>query len=181
VVQALFMPVVALGFSVAPVAGQNVGARLGDRVKTVFKEASLMAIGWMLLMAIVCELGPAALIGVFSTDSDVLAIGTEYLRIVALTFVFSGLIFVCSSMFQAMGNTLPSLVASVTRIVVIAIPAMALSTSTGFRLVWVWYLSAGAVVLQLAIVLLYLRREFRVRLGATVPGGARRDVRAFSA
>jgi Na+-driven multidrug efflux pump len=33
VVQALFMPVVALGFSVAPVAGQNVGARLGDRVK----------------------------------------------------------------------------------------------------------------------------------------------------
>jgi hypothetical protein len=47
--------------------------------------------------------------------------------------------------------------------------------------VWVWYLSAGAVVLQLAIVLLYLRREFRVRLGATVPGGARRDVRAFSA
>ena len=33
VVQALFMPVVALGFAVAPVAGQNFGARRGDRVK----------------------------------------------------------------------------------------------------------------------------------------------------
>ena len=166
VVQALFMPVVALGFSVAPVAGQNVGARLGERVKAVFKDASLMAGGWMLLMAVVCEIAPAALIGVFSSDPAVLAVGVEYLRIVALTFVFSGLIFVCSSMFQAMGNTMPSLIASVIRIVVIAVPAILLSTTPGFRLVWIWYLSAGAIVLQLAIVTFYLRREFRLRLDA---------------
>jgi putative MATE family efflux protein len=174
VVQALFMPVVALGFSVAPVAGQNVGARLGDRVKTVFKDASLMAVGWMLLMAVLCEIAPAALIGIFSNDPAVIAIGNEYLRIVALTFAFSGLIFVCSSMFQAMGNTMPSLIASVTRIILIAVPAIALSTTLGFTLVWIWYLSAGAVVLQLAIVLFFLRREFRLRLGslATAPVAA---------
>jgi putative MATE family efflux protein len=165
VVQALFMPVVALGFSVAPVAGQNVGARLGDRVKAVFKDASLMAVGWMLLMAIICNVVPGALIAVFSSDPAVIAIGDEYLRIISFTFAFSGLIFVCSSMFQAMGNTIPSLVASVARIVVIAVPAIALSTTPGFTLVWIWYLSAGAVVLQLSIVLLFLRREFRVRLG----------------
>jgi putative MATE family efflux protein len=169
VVQALFMPVVALGFSVAPVAGQNVGARLGGRVKAVFKDASLMAGGWMLFTAIVCQLVPAALIRVFSSDPEVIAVGDEYLRIVALTFVASGLIFVCSSMFQAMGNTMPSLVASVIRIVVIAVPAILLSKTPGFRLVWIWYLSAGAVVLQLTIVLLYLRREFRVRLDAMSP------------
>ncbi len=166
VVQALFMPVVALGFSVAPVAGQNVGARLGHRVKAVFKDASLMGVGWMLLMAVLCNTVPGALIGFFSSDPAVIAVGGEYLRIVAFTFAFSGLIFVCSSMFQAMGNTMPSLVASVTRIIVIAVPAIALSTTPGFKLVWIWYLSAGAVVLQLAIVLFYLRREFRVRLGA---------------
>ena len=96
----------------------------------------------------------------------VIAVGDEYLRIVSLTFVFSGLIFVCSSMFQALGNTMPSLIASVIRIVVIAVPAIALSTTPGFRLVWIWYLSAGAILLQFAIVLLYLRREFRVRLDA---------------
>jgi putative MATE family efflux protein len=166
VVQALFMPVVALGFSVAPVAGQNVGARLGDRVKAVFRDASLMAGSWMLLTAILCNVAPAALIRIFSADPAVIAVGDEYLRIVSLTFVFSGLIFVCSSMFQAMGNTMPSLVASVTRVVVIAVPAIALSSAPGFQLVWIWYLSAGAVVLQFAIVLLYLRREFRVRLDA---------------
>jgi len=169
VVQALFMPVVALGFSVAPVAGQNVGARLGDRVRTVFKDASLMAVGWMLLMAVLCEIAPAALIGIFSNDAGVIEVGNGYLRIVALTFAFSGLIFVCSSMFQAMGNTMPSLIASVTRIIVIAVPAITLSSTPGFRLVWIWYLSAGAVVLQLAIVLLYLRREFRLRLDRLAP------------
>jgi len=179
VVQALFMPVVALGFSVAPVAGQNVGARLGDRVKTVFRDASLMAVGWMLLMAVLCEIAPAALIGIFSNDPGVIEVGNGYLRVVALTFAFSGLIFVCSSMFQAMGNTMPSLIASVTRIVLIAVPAIALASSPGFKLVWIWYLSAGAVVLQLAIVLFLLRREFRVRLGSlAVPAVPLQNVEA---
>ncbi len=43
IIQAGFMPVVALGFSVAPVAGQNFGARLGDRVKRTFSAAAVMA------------------------------------------------------------------------------------------------------------------------------------------
>ena len=34
----------------------------------------------------------------------------------------------------------------------------------GFELSWIWYLSVGAVVLQLGIVLTLLRREFRLRL-----------------
>jgi Na+-driven multidrug efflux pump len=169
IVQALFMPVVALGFSVAPVAGQNVGARLGGRVKTVFRDASLMAAGWMLLMAILCNIIPAALIRLFSDDPAVVTVGDEYLRVVSWTFVGSGLVFVCSSMFQAMGNTMPSLFASVTRVVVIAVPAIILSSVDGFELRWIWFLSAGAIVLQLAIVLTFLRREFRVRLGSIPP------------
>ena len=37
VIQAGFMPVVALGFAVSPVAGQNFGARLGERVRATFR------------------------------------------------------------------------------------------------------------------------------------------------
>ena len=40
VVQAGFMPVVALGFAVAPVAGQNFGARKADRVRLTFRAAA---------------------------------------------------------------------------------------------------------------------------------------------
>src|ERR671915_2401128 len=43
IIQAGFMPVVALGFAVAPVAGQNFGARMADRVKATFRDAAWMA------------------------------------------------------------------------------------------------------------------------------------------
>ena len=88
----------------------------------------------MLLMAVLCNIAPAALIRLFSDDPAVITVGDEYLRIVSWTFPLSGLIFVCSSMFQAMGNTMPSLVASVTRVVVIAVPAILLSATPGFRI-----------------------------------------------
>ena len=164
VIQALFMPAVALGFSVAPVAGQNFGARNRERVVDTFRKAALMVSGVMALLVILCQIAPAVLIGVFSKDPAVLAVGTEYLRIVSWNFVASGLIFVASSMFQAMGNTVPSLLTSGARILLVAVPAILLSRTAGFQLTWIWYLSAGAVLVQLALSMLLLRREFNRRL-----------------
>ena len=171
VIQALFMPAVALGFSVAPVAGQNFGARSRERVVDTFRKAAYMVSAVMVLLVILCLVAPHALIGVFSKDPAVLAVGSEYLRIVSwnfvasgLIFVASGLVFVASSMFQAMGNTVPSLVASGTRILLVAVPAILLSRTAGFQLNWIWYLSVGAVFVQLALSMLLLRREFTRRL-----------------
>lgn len=164
VIQALFMPAVALGFSVAPVAGQNFGARSRERVVATFRTAAYMVSALMALLIIVCVLAPHALIGVFSKDPAVLVVGTGYLRIVSWNFVASGLIFVASSMFQAMGNTVPSLVASGTRILLVAVPAILLSRTPGFQLNWIWYLSVGAVFVQLALSMFLLRREFSRRL-----------------
>src|SRR4030095_11956924 len=112
IVQAGFMPVVALGFACAPVAGQNFGARLPERVKATFKDASLLATGVMILFAIASHIAPAALVGIFTKDPAVIAVGEEYLRIVSWNYVASGLIFVASSMFQAMGNPLAVLIQS---------------------------------------------------------------------
>jgi putative MATE family efflux protein len=164
VIQAGFMPVVALGFSVAPVAGQNFGARQAQRVMETFKDAALMAVAVMLLLAVLCHIAPAALIGVFSKDPAVIAVGEEYLRIVSWNFIASGVIFVASSMFQAMGNTVPSLVTSLARILLVAIPSIILSRTPGFQLRWIWYLSMGSVLVQLALSMWLLRREFRRRL-----------------
>jgi putative MATE family efflux protein len=164
VVQAGFMPVVALGFSVAPVAGQNVGARLAGRVKQTYSTAVLMAIGVMAVFAIVCWMAASSMVRVFSSDPQVIAVGTEYLVIVAWTFVGSGIVFVSSSMFQALGNTLPPLGASFARIALVAVVAIAMSRMTGFELRWIWYLSVASVVLQVVLVLWLLQREFRARL-----------------
>ena len=169
IIQAGFMPVVALGFAVAPVAGQNFGAGLPDRVKATFKDASLMAAGVMLLLAIATHIAPAALMGIFTGDPAVVRVGEEYLRIISYNYVASGLIFVASSMFQAMGNTIPALVSSATRIAIIAIPAVMLSRLPGFELHTIWYLSVFAVFVQLGLSMYLLRREFSRRLSFLPP------------
>lgn len=164
VVQAAFLPVVALGFAVAPVAGQNFGARKGDRVRQTFKTGAGLAVAMMAVVIVLCQIAPAALIRIFSSDPAVVAVGEEYLRIVSLNFIASGLIFVSSSMFQALGNTVPPLLGSLVRLVLTAIPVVWLSTLPGFSLRWVWYLSVISVLVHLVLNLYLLRREFRRRL-----------------
>jgi Na+-driven multidrug efflux pump len=78
--------------------------------------------------------------------------------------VASGIIFVSSSMFQAMGNTIPSLITSITRVVLIGVPLLFLSRAAGFTLQWVWLLSVAATFVQLAMNLVLLQKEFRRRL-----------------
>src|SRR6266550_2898590 len=169
IIQAGFMPVVALAFSVAPVAGQNFGARLGQRVKDTFKDAAWMAVALMVVFAIACHLLPGPLISVFSKDEGVIAVGTEYLRIISFNYVASGLVFVASSTFQAMGNTIPSLIASVVRIALVAIPGVVISRLPGFELRWLWWLSVASVFVQLVLAMLLLRREFGLRLAWSSP------------
>jgi putative MATE family efflux protein len=164
IVQAGFMPVVALGFGVAPVAGQNFGARQAQRVRETFRRAVLMSAGMMLLFSVACYLIPEPMLRIFSSDNAVIGVGAEYLRIVSWSLVASGIVFVNGSMFQAMGNTIPPLVASFTRILVVLFPAILLARMQGFELRWLWYLSVTATILQLAVNLLLLRREFQVRL-----------------
>jgi putative MATE family efflux protein len=165
IVQSAFLPVVALGFAVAPVAGQNFAARKGERVRAAFKAAAGMAAGVMLASAIVIFLAAEALMGIFTTDPAVIEVGVEYLHIVAITFVGSGITFVTSSMFQAMGNTIPSLITSGLRLVLSVVPVIFLTRASGFHLTWIWYISAAAVFLQMSVNLLLLQREFRMKLG----------------
>ena len=167
VMQAGFMPVVALGFAVAPVAGQNFGARRPERVRETFRTAVLTGAGVMAVFALLCHVAPAAMIGIFSSDPEVIAVGDEYLRIVSWNFVASSVVFVCSSTFQAMGNTIPALVSSFVRVALVVIPAFLLSRVPGFHLRWIWYMTVVSVTLQMILSLLLIRLEFRSRLELT--------------
>jgi len=167
IMQAGFMPVVALAFAVAPVAGQNFGARKADRVRETFTSAVTMAAGVMLVFIIVCHVAPAAMVRFFNADPQVIEVGAEYLRIVSWNFVPSAVVFIASSMFQAIGNTIPSLMTSMIRLLIVAIPALVLARLPGFQLPWIWYLSVGAVVIQMTLNVLLLQRELRRRLDVT--------------
>jgi Na+-driven multidrug efflux pump len=67
-------------------------------------------------------------------------------------------------MFQALGNTLPSLYSSATRLITYSVPLIYVSTQPWFQLVHVWYLSVGTVILQVIVSLVLLQKELRVRL-----------------
>jgi putative MATE family efflux protein len=172
ILQAGFMPVVALGFAVAPVAGQNFGAGAAGRVRDTFKVAAALAAAAMVVLTAVCQIAPDALIRIFSADVYVIAVGRDYFQIVSWTFVASGIVFVGSSMFQAMGNTMPALIASFIRVSIVTLPAVLLARVSGFELRWIWYLSAFAVLVQFVLYLLLLRREFRLRLDTVSPRAA---------
>jgi putative MATE family efflux protein len=169
VIQAGFMVVVALGFAVAPVAGQNFGAGIAARVRATFRDAALMAAGYQLMFAATCVVWAPALVGFFAGDAATVAIGAEYLRITAFTFVASGVVFVSSSMFQAMGNTMPALVSSATRFVLFVAGLFVVARLPGFRLAWIWYLGLTTVWMQLGLSLLLLKRQFARRLNFSAP------------
>ncbi|MBA3670927.1 MAG: MATE family efflux transporter [Gemmatimonadaceae bacterium] len=164
IMQSGFMPVVALGMAVAPIAGQNFGARSASRVRHTFRDGALLGAGMMLLFFILCQAAAPQMISAFTADPAAVARGTEYLRMVSWSFVASGIIFVTGSMFQSMGNTVPSIATSLVRIVVVAVPVMILSRSPGFQLTTIWRLAVLSVWVQLAVALLLLRREFARRL-----------------
>jgi Na+-driven multidrug efflux pump len=134
-----------------------------------------MAAAVMIAFTLICQAFAAPMVAFFSGDPQVVAVGNEYLSIVSWTFAASGIIYVGSSMFQALGHTLPALLASFSRIVLVTVPAFILSRTPGFQLNWIWYLSVGALIVQLAVNLLLLRREMRRRLAfppAVAPMGA---------
>lgn len=164
VLQASFLPVIAISFAASPVAGQNFGAHQVGRVRETFKISALICSALMLLITALAHIAPDTLIRAFSKDTAVIAFGAQYLRIISYNFVASGLIFAASSMFQAMGNTLPPLGSSCLRILLFAIPAWMVFKIPGFKIEWIWYLSLATVLFQMCLNLYLLRREFRKKL-----------------
>ena len=171
VMQAMFLPVIAIAFAVAPVVGQNFGGRRGDRVRTSYYAALGITSATMLLLTIASQFAGEPLIRFFSSDAGVIAFGSEYLRIISLNFVAMGIVFTSSSVFQGIGNTLPPLVSSMTRLFLFALPATLLSRMPGFQIRHVWYLSVASILVQAGVNLLLLRREFRKKLTFDEPAG----------
>ena len=171
VMQALFLPLMALSFALAPVVGQNFGGRHGDRVRRSFYSALWIASAFMVLLTLLAQLIPGFLIRAFSKDPGVIIFGVEYLRIISLNFIAVGIVFTTTSVFQGIGNTMPPLVSSMTRLILFALPAALLSQRAGFQIRYVWYLSVASIFFQAAVNFWLLQRELRRKLSFTGTAG----------
>ena len=166
VMQAIFLPAMALAFATSPVAGQNVGAGLYDRVRATFRSAAAIGSVIMVVLTLICQIKPEWFVRGFTQDAGVVAVAAEFLRYISWNFVASGLIFTCSGMFQALGNTVPSLLSSASRIVTFALPVLWLSRQPGFQLHHVWITSMVTVALQALLSLWLLRGQLQRRTQA---------------
>lgn len=170
--QALFVPVMAVAFAAAPVAGQNFGAGKPDRVKETFRAAAWISSTLMLIDTALCLWQADSLVRLFTADPTVIEVGDTYLRIISWNFVAVGLVFTCSSLFQALGNSWPSLISSGSRMVTYVIPVIWLGTQGHFELRHLWYLSVVTVSLQAVLSLILLQQQFRQRLAPVSLGKA---------
>jgi putative MATE family efflux protein len=172
VLQAGFMPGVAIAFALAPIAGQSFGARDYARVRETFRAGLIWASATMLLFMLLCQVSPSTLIRPFAASETAETVGATMLAILAFNFVANGVVFVAGSLFQALGNTLPSLLASASRIVLFAVPALLIAREPWFELRHLWWLSVGSVLLQMVASLLLLRREMARRLSPAAASAA---------
>jgi putative MATE family efflux protein len=172
VMQACFIPVLAVAFSIAPIAAQSFGAQRFDRVRETFRAGLVWACGLMGVLMLVCHFVPEVLVAPFTRSPEALAVGAGMLSIIAFNFIASGVVFVAGSIFQALGNTLPSLLASASRLLVFVVPAVFIARLPWFRLPHLWWLSVGTLLIQMAGSLWLLRREMRRKLPADEPDAA---------
>jgi putative MATE family efflux protein len=158
------VPAMAIAFTAAPIIGQNFGAGNGARVQQTVRQVLLAATGVMATATLVTQWQPGLLLGGFTGDSDTLAAGELFLKMVSLNLVAQGVIFVCSSTFQGLGNTRPQLISSTARLITYVIPTLWLSAQSGFRVEQIWYLSIATTTMQALLSLWLLRRELGKRL-----------------
>lgn len=169
VMQAGFMPAVALSFALAAVVGQNFGAREHGRVREAFVEGIKLNVGFMLLFTVVSQVSGGWMVARFSSDAAVVSVGADYLHLISFNYVSSGLIMVVAGVFQGLGNTLPSLLASASRLATFFLPVFWLARQPSFTLHQVWLASMASVNLQMVLAMLLLRRELRQRLPVAAP------------
>jgi len=164
IMQSIFLPAMAVAFAAPAVAGQNFGAQSAERVRETFRWTATMTVAVMAVLTLLCQWQPRWFVQAFSQDTEVIAVAATFLKIISWNFVPAGLVFTCSGMFQALGNTWPAFLSMGTRLITFAVPAVWLSTRSGFQIEQVWLVSAAAVTLQAVLSLLLMRREFRLRL-----------------
>lgn len=164
VMRIIMLPAMAVAFAAAPIAGQNFGARRFDRVRETFRWTVLISVIIMTLLTGVCLLEAEWFMRVFTTELPVIAVGAGMLVISSWSFAATGVIFSCSSMFQALGNTWPTIQSSAVRLALFVGPTLWLSTREGFRLEDVWYMSVATMFLQAVVSYGLLRKEFRLKL-----------------
>jgi Na+-driven multidrug efflux pump len=146
-----------------PIVAFNDAAKNKKRIYQTIKLSAAIAVGIMLAGLAVFQLVPKTLLGLFEASDNMIAIGVPALRIISLSFGFAGFCIVISSVFQALGNGVYSLIMSVARQIIVILP-VAFAFAKIFGLHAVWYAYPIAEIASVAVCVVLLIRILNVKV-----------------
>ncbi|MCI9041505.1 MATE family efflux transporter [Dubosiella newyorkensis] len=148
----VFMPVFGLNNGMVPILAYNFGAhkpkRIMDTIKlSLFYASLIMVIGFLIFQWM-----PATLLGIFNASETMLNIGVPALRIISTHFLLAGISIICSTVQQAFGHGVRSLLISLVRQLVVLLPvAYFLSIAHSLDMVWLAFPIAETVALIMGV------------------------------
>ena len=156
----VFMPVFGLNNGMVPIVSYNYGAKRPDRITQTIRLSAIYAVAIMAAGVAVVQMIPDKLLLLFDASEQMLTIGVPALRIISTCFVFAGFSIVCSSVFQALGNSIFSMIMSITRQLAVLLPA-AYILAHAFGLHAVWYAFPIAEFASLALSIIMLSHTYK--------------------
>ncbi|WP_423747562.1 MATE family efflux transporter (plasmid) [Haladaptatus sp. SPP-AMP-3] len=134
----IFMPAIAVARGVETMSGQNIGAGKYDRAEQanyVAAKGLFLVLG---VIGVLIFLVPTPIVSVFTDDAAVLDVGAEFLRYVALSFGFIGIMRAFTGGFRGAGKTLVAAAISILTLAGIRLP-IAYIASQGILPTNLWF------------------------------------------
>ncbi len=153
----VFMPIFGLNNGMVPIVAFNYGAGRKDRLIKTVKLSIMYAVGIMVIGFLIFQIFPVQIFALFEASETMLSIGVPALRIISVHFLVAGFSIICSSMFQALGNGVYSMLISIARQLVVLLPAAFLLSLTG-SVSNVWWAFPIAEVVSAAMCIFFLIR-----------------------
>jgi Na+-driven multidrug efflux pump len=161
ILQAVYIPVIALASAMAAIIGQNFGANRYSRITGTLWRAWAISMVFMISCAVISRIFPEELMGIFSNDPDVIYFGVIYLAIFSLGYVAVGTIMVAVSAFQGLGKTYPSLIGAALDYALFAALVLTLPPLFGWGIQSVWWIKLATAIAEMAVVVAWLRWELQ--------------------
>lgn len=159
---ALF-PVLGIVQGFLPVVGFNYGGEKWQRVKETITHFMKVGTGVAAVLFVLILTFATPIIGMFTTDPELLAAGPSALRIAFLATPLIAAQLLGSGYFQATGKALPALLLTLTKQGFFLIPLIFI-LPLFMGLDGIWWSFPVADVMAFAVTVWYLRREMRKRL-----------------
>lgn len=132
-----FMPIFGLNNGVTPIIAYNYGAQNRKRMIKTIKLSMKIAGALMMVGFLAFELIPDKLLIIFKASDEMIDIGSNALRIIAVHFLVAWFCIIAGTVFQALGKAIYSMIVSVMRQLVVLVPAAyILAKVGGLKVVW---------------------------------------------